>query len=314
MARLWQQIIKGEKGQVLPIVLVLLLLGGLLIAPSLSYASTSLNTGQIVEKKVRGLYAADAGVEYSLRCIEDGSKVPKKLPENVNQLEVKIKAKRKKGTYTLYYGELEKTGKHSDYLDVSGEIEWDEEAEAYKYTITVTWQAESGEPPIKLEEVGVRLPVDYSYVLDSAADPIFPDNLSTDEPVDTLDGVDAHMLNWELPPPHPEVSEEYPATQTFYVTYITGEESEEEPEGDYTWVLAQRHDVGEVGEIVGRLYKIEATAKVPGKGGENIAKVEAYVLKEEVGEWEGGEEWEEEWEEVVEALRTHILSWEIIPQ
>jgi len=310
MAKLWQQITKSEKGQALPIVLILLVVGGLLVAPSLNYAATSLNAGRIVKQNVRGIYAADAGVEHALWCIENDSKIPKKLPENVNQLEVKINDKKEKGTYTIYYGELTKTGKHSDWLDVEGEMVWDEEEEAYEYTITVTWQAEPGSPNIKLDEVGVRLPVGYSYQSGSADS--FGDNLSTEEPDDTLDGAGAHMLNWELAKPYPEVSEEDPtATQTFY---ITGEESEEEPEGDYTWVLAQRHDVGEVGEIVGRLYKIEATAKVPGKGGENIAKVEAYVLKEEVGEWEGGEEWEEEWEEVVEALRTHILSWEIIPQ
>ena len=294
--------IKGESGQALPIVLVLLGLGGLLIAPSLNYASTSLNAGQIVEKEVNGLYAADAGVEYALWYIVDGSKKLKdlkKLPENVNQLEVKIKAKGEKGTYTLYYGELIKTGKHSDYLDVSGEMVWNELAEAYKYTITVSWQAKPGTPNIKLEEIGVMLPVDYSYQTGSAAS--FPSNLSKNEPVDTLDEAGAHVLDWEFSSPRPDVSEEDPTrTQTFY---ITGEESEEEPEGDYTWVVAAETDIDIVGEIVGELYKIESTANVPGekgkkgKKGEEIAKVEACVLKE-------GEE---------EEVEIHIISWEIIP-
>jgi len=109
------------------------------------------------------------------------------------------------------------------------------------------------------------------YEPDSAGS--FEDNLSVEEPDDTLDGADARMLNWELPSPHPEVSEEDPiATQTFYIT------GEEEQSGDYSWVVAKRSDVGEVGEMIGRLYTIESTAKVPGKGGEEIAKVEAYVL------------------------------------
>lgn len=308
MARLWQQIIKGEKGQALPIVLCFLLVGGLLIAPTLSYTATSLNAGEVIEKNLSGLYAADAGVEYALQCIEDGSKMPKALPENVNQLEVKVKLKRKKGTYTLYGGELTKAGKHSDYLDVTGDMVWDEEAEAYQYTITVIWQADKGKETIHLEGVGARLPLNHSYQTGSAAS--FDGNLSIDEPDDIFDGAGAHMLNWELPPPHPEVSEENPlATQSFFVTGEGGQS------GDYAWVLAKRHDVGEVGEIVGRLYSIEATSQLPGKGGEKIIKVEAFVLKEEAGEpEEEGEEWEEEWEEEQGAIKTHIISWQISPQ
>lgn len=309
MARLWQQIIKGEKGQALPIVLCFLLVGGLLIAPSLSYAATSLNAGEVIEKNLSGLYAADAGVEHALRCIEDGSKIPKTLPENVNQLEVKVKSKRKKGTYTMYCGELTKAGKHSDYLDVTGDMAWDGEAEAYQYTITVTWQAEPGAPTIHLEEIGARLPLGQGYQPGSAAS--FDGNLSIDVPDDILDGAGAHMLNWELPPPHPAVSASNPiATQSFYVTGEEGQSS------DYAWVLAKRHDIGEVGEIIGRLYRIEATSQLPGKGGEKIIKVEAFVLKEEAGEPEEGEEeeWEEEWEEEQGALSTHIISWQISPQ
>jgi len=58
--------IKGEKGQALPIFLILLVLCGLLIAPCLSYAATGLNSGRVVEKNVKGLYAADVGIEDAL--------------------------------------------------------------------------------------------------------------------------------------------------------------------------------------------------------------------------------------------------------
>ena len=50
----------------MPIVLILLVLGGLLIIPTLDYASTSLKGHQVVEIKALGLYAADAGIEDSL--------------------------------------------------------------------------------------------------------------------------------------------------------------------------------------------------------------------------------------------------------
>lgn len=52
-----------ENGQALPIVLILLALGGLLLAPALGYASTTLKVDQIHEQKMAELYAADAGIE-----------------------------------------------------------------------------------------------------------------------------------------------------------------------------------------------------------------------------------------------------------
>ncbi len=290
MARLWQRIVRGEKGQALPIVLILLVLGGLLIAPCLSYAATSLNAGQVVEEKVRGVFAADAGMEDALWCLKNSISPPEQLPENVNQMQVAIQTE-ERGSYALYYGELlEVSGKHYDYLAVDGEMVWNEGAAAYKYTITVTWQPESGKPTIKLEEVGVRLPLGYSYKPGSAAS--FADNLSTNEPIDTLDGAGAHMLGWEFGSPRPEVSEGDPiATQTFYVTGEGGQE------GDYAWVVSAESDIWVVGEVTGESYRITATATRPGDG-EITAKVTAYVFTEEV---EG---------EVV----THIVSWQVSPQ
>jgi len=288
--------IKSESGQALPIVLVLLLLGGLLIAPSLSYASTSLNVGQIVEKNVKGLYAADAGVEDALWRLENAlppSSYPDiyLLPENVNQMPVSTQTDII-GTYTLYLGELvEVTVPHYDWVTVEGEMVWDELAEAYKYTITVTWQPGSGEPTIKLEEVGVRLPLGYSYVLDSAF--IFSaTNLSPNNPDDdTLDGAGAHMLGWVFPPPRPEISYlNQTATQTFYVT---GEGSQA---GDYTWVVGQPDSIGVVGELIGGLYRITATATRPGDG-EITVMADAMVYET------GGE-----------ITEITILLWQINPQ
>ena len=277
MARLWQQIRKGEKGQALPIVLILLVVGGLLVAPCLNYASTSLFASQMVKKNVRGIYAADAGIEDALWKLKNDPPAPDfyPLPEPVNQMQVAIETD-DMGEYALYNGELVEARQHYDYLAVDGEAVWDEDEEAYKYTITVTWQPWSGYPTIHLEEIGARLPTGYSYQSGSAGD--FGGNLSTDEPDDTLDGAGAHMLNWELPSPEPEVSEEDPtATQTFYITG-TGE-----PEGDYAWVEAGRMDIWVVSEATGTLYRITATATRPGDV-EPTAKVVADAIFNEATE------------------------------
>lgn len=64
--------IKGQKGQALPIVLVLLVLGGLVIAPTLQHASTSLKGHEVLERKSDELYAADSGIDYALFKMSNG--------------------------------------------------------------------------------------------------------------------------------------------------------------------------------------------------------------------------------------------------
>jgi hypothetical protein len=282
MIRLLQQIISGKKGQALPAVLALLVLGGLAIVPSLNYATTVLNSGRIISEGIKGIYAADAGVEEALWCLKNGVTPPGQLSEKVNQLEVAIQTE-DKGTHTLYLGELIEPGEHSDYLSVDGEMVWDEEAGTYKYIITVTWQPDSGAPVIHLEEVGARLPVGFSYQPGSAA--LFVDNLSTNEPEETQDVLGAYLVEWELESPYPSVSEDNPVqTQIFY---ITGEGSEE---GDYAWVVANRDDIGAVGEVTGTAYQITATATRPEDG-----KVKAKIVAEVI----------------VDAGTTYIVSWQI---
>lgn len=58
--------IKDQKGAALTLVLVLLVLGGLILAPLLGLMSAGLMAGQVYENSMRVLYASDAGVEDGL--------------------------------------------------------------------------------------------------------------------------------------------------------------------------------------------------------------------------------------------------------
>ena len=265
MIRLLKQLISSQKGQALPIVLALLVLGGLTIAPSLNYMATTLNHGRIIDKGLNGIYAADAGVENALWCLTDNVSPPTQLAENINQMEVAIQTE-DKGAYTVYFGELVQAGSGNQDLSITGEIEPD--GEAYKFTITVTLA--EGIEIVHLTEVGARLPIDYSYQSGSADN--FTENLDTSEPDETVDAQGAYLLNWVFESPLPSVSDSNPVkTQTFY---ITGEGSQG---GHYTWVVANRADIGEVGEIIGELYIITATATQLQDGG-ITAKIVADVL------------------------------------
>ena len=283
MLRHLKQLVSSEKGQALPIVLALLVIGGLTIIPSLGYVTTNLKSSRMLVEGVRGVYAADAGIEDALWSLSNGIPPSAQLSDNVNQMEVAIQTENK-GDYTLYLAQLIEPAGHSHYLDIFGEMVWDGGANAYNYTITITWQADPGSPPIKLAEVGARIPIGYSYQSGSAAN--FTENLSTDEPDETLDAQGAYLLNWVLGSPRPAVSENVTVkTQTFY---ITGEGSQE---GHYAWVVAAEGDIGAVGEISGTFYRITATATHPGNG-ETTARIVADVMIEEEG-------------------RIYIISWQI---
>jgi hypothetical protein len=244
-----------EKGQVLPAALALLMFGSLTVVTVLNHATTSLNASQMLNERIDGRFAADAGVEYAYWCLDNDLTPPSQLPESINQMTVGIQIE-EKGSYTLYFGEFVPAQHHSDYLDTEGNIAWDDDAGAYKYSISVTWQPHPGTPTIHIEEMGAKIPPGYIYELDSAA--AFADNISTDEPDIVEDGDGAYMVNWDFSSPLPYVTESEPTlTQYFYITHVSGDG---ELEGDYTWVVANRQDIGAVGEISGGLFLITSVA------------------------------------------------------
>jgi len=71
-----QGAIRDEKGQVLILALVLLVVGGLILTPLLGLMSTGLLAGQVYEKKMDELYAADAGVEDAIWKIMHPDSIP----------------------------------------------------------------------------------------------------------------------------------------------------------------------------------------------------------------------------------------------
>lgn len=261
----------------LPLVLALFAVGGLVLTPTIRYAASSIASVSTNEMGVHGLYAADAGIEYVVRSVragEDDDDLPTQLPENMNGMEVAIQTVNK-GAYTLYMGQFVSAPEsHNDYLTISGDIVWDPAAQAYKYTITTTRQPEAT-GNISLQEVGVRLPVGYSYQTGSAAS--FSENLSTANPSITTDASGAEMLGWVFSNPKPTLTSGAPVkTEEFYFTG-TGNLT-----GDYTWVVATRSDIGTVSEVSGNLYVITSTATSPSDGA-ITARIKADVLVDSGG-------------------------------
>lgn len=268
MKRIKQFVKNRENGYALLSTLICLMVGGLIVAALLSYANTTLRARASLDRSIKGLYDADAGVENVLWCLSNSVSPNTTLPQTLNGNEVSMEVQ-EMGECTLYAGEWITLDSHSSWLLVEGDLVYDDLEEAYKYTITVTWNAESG-TTIHLSEVGAKLPIGYTYQEESAS--LFGNNLSNDEPDDEPDFDGAHLIKWILPPPRPSVTEgDSVKTQEFYIT------GEDELTGHYSWVVAAREDVGYISELTGIFYIVTATAICP-QDNKFVAKIVADVM------------------------------------
>ena len=66
-----KRILRDEKGAALAMALILLLIGGLISAPLLSYMGTGILAGEVYEARTAELYAVDAGVEDAVWKIQN---------------------------------------------------------------------------------------------------------------------------------------------------------------------------------------------------------------------------------------------------
>jgi len=66
MKRKLKELVREEAGQAFILALIMLLLGGLIMAPLLGFMSTGLIAGQANEQRMGELYAADAGIEDAI--------------------------------------------------------------------------------------------------------------------------------------------------------------------------------------------------------------------------------------------------------
>jgi len=100
------KLVTNETGQALPVVLILLVLGGLTIAPLLSHMSTGLNAIRIREEKMVEQYSGDSAVEHTIwRLLYDSEFVGSMTTDNssrqdsinINGMEVPITVTRLSG-------------------------------------------------------------------------------------------------------------------------------------------------------------------------------------------------------------------------
>jgi hypothetical protein len=214
MTGFFKKLAKSEKGQGLPMALVMLLVGALLVSTSSAYMTTSLKAKIVAEDKLKELYAADAGVEYTLWCLKEGMEldaIPSSLPSPVSGKPVtlapveSIPSEVVPSTagdyyrrYWLYghpgHWEIDE-GTHTGVLSINTTVEY-RFGYNYKYVITVTNDTEEVVPLVSL---ACRLPIRFLYFTCLT----YPDNITYNYP--TIGGYGGpywtQELTWALEPP-----------------------------------------------------------------------------------------------------------------
>ncbi len=192
------------------------------------------------------------------------------LPETLNGHSVSMENE-DLGTYMIIWGEFVEIGGHNDYLTVSSNITWNATVQAYAANVTVTWEPLPGTPTVHLGEIGIRLPEGFNYITASAS--LYPDNLVLGEPTITTDTNGAELLRWTLGNPAPSVSSEEPQRYQAFHASGSGEAT-----GEYSWVVANRVDIGTIGEVSGDIYRVGANATHVGSGASS-ARVRADLIE-----------------------------------
>lgn len=257
---------RGESGQAFLLVLVMLVVGSLLIVPSLTLASTSLKAGQMVEENMKGIYAADAGTEDAMwRIINDP---PASFPHSyeitgINGMSVSVVIEE---VTSINGHEVEPPAGHVDWMDIIKSVSYD--AGIYYYTLSLT---NAGNGGIGIEKILIDLPPELDYAAGSTGG-----DITTEDPAVTGTPAFGITLVWEMSAPWPAIPEGETRDHTFQLSGPPGVEGVE----GHCFVQAKRGDVSTVCDADSHPLTITAQAK-------NAADEVVATIR--MGVWEGGQ-------------------------
>ena len=259
-------VVQSEDGAALLAVLAMFAVSSLLIVPSISYVATNLEAGEIVEEKLKGMLAADAGIEDALWEIANDT--PTSFPHSyqltdVNGMTVDIVIDE---IDSISGEEVGDTGHHEDWLETAKSVTYDEGI--YSYTINMT---NNGSGNIKIVKILIDFPPEVEYVTGSTAG-----DITTDEPTINGSPNTGITLIWEMSPPLPTIAPE--ATKDHFFQ-LSGPPDIEGIEG-HGFMEAQRDDIGTVWDSDSRPFTITAQAK-------NASATVIATIR--VGVWTGSE-------------------------
>jgi hypothetical protein len=173
MKKILKRLVKTEKGQALPMVLILMVLSGLILAPLLSYTTSGLKVGQAYERMADEFYAADAGIEDGLWQIkydhlEDLFGDYQRYRYNheygpynvtVNGIDVEVKIE------NVWVADIDEPSlddanrlAETDKLIIAGCV-----SAELTQQVKIHYKQETGDPDLFITSIGVWLPPGFSY-------------------------------------------------------------------------------------------------------------------------------------------------------
>jgi hypothetical protein len=290
--------IRTEKGQALPMVLILMAVGGLIVAPLLSYTSSGLKVGKAYEKMADEYYAADAGIEDGLWQIKYNNleelfsdyqryrfnheyPYPLSYPVEVNDIPVDITIENVWIPKDIAAPDNDEASSliGAGKLIIAGGVpaELTQQVRIYYYKGAT-------DPTLYVNEIGVWLPPGFSYNAEGEC------TLETwlnnaDPPVDCTPSITDHCggeaVVWTLAEPLPftalpGVSEtDTPMTSVFTFNFLPNDpESERSPEA-VSWITTSGvTDIPYTWDADIRVFHINSQA-----GGEDGTTIDAYAIK-----------------------------------
>lgn len=270
-------ITRNEAGLALPMSLVMLTLGSLLLIPALGYSSTALKAEQVVVKKAKGLYAAEAGVEdaaWKIKYATPGSLPYSYTLTGINGMSVDVLIEE----LTVIAGqEVGSMGIHGGWLKMTKTVT--HSSGIYYYDLTIR---NDGAGNMKIEQVFIDLPPGVSYVPDSTTS-----HITSENPL-VIGNTDVGItLFWQVPSPYYTINIHDTVTHSLQLSGPPGVEGVE----GHTWLKATREDVGTVWDSDSLPYSITSQAK-------NAAN--AVVATVKTGLWKG-------------TSSVEISCWQILP-
>jgi len=304
MKKILNKLIRNAEGQALPIVLILMAVGGLIIAPLLTYTSSGLKIGQLYTKIADEFYAADGGVEDGLWQIKYNHlddlfssydtynyttkyKYPDSYPVVINDIDVYVSIENvwiplglDKPESPDYARQLIGAGK----LIIAGNV-----SEELTQQIKIYYYKDESDAPLVVSKIGVWLPPGFSY------DETGECNLET--------WLDANSKSYyrEITPHCGGEAVVWTFLETVYFTDLPGasefdfpmtsiinfkfipSQPDRSPEA-LSWITTSGvGDIPYTWDADVKVYHIESTADADGDG-ENGTIIDAYAIKSELRE------------------------------
>ena len=197
----------SQGGQILPIVLVMMVIGALVLVPSVDYITTHLRSGEVLEKNVKALYAAECGIEDAIYKIKSNSiSSPYELSSPINGMTVQVTIEAVSVDF-LDGDDFAKYGPHWDELTLTKTNVYNPVENNYQYSLTI--EVCNWGKTVKIETVVLKLPAKLEYIDDSTSGDILLDPTTVNG-----DATTGQVLIWDLREPGYDIIEIKPSNDS----------------------------------------------------------------------------------------------------